>query len=260
MNNNLANLIREAGLTEGESKVYLALLKLDSSTSGPIIEESGVANSIIYRILDSLIEKGLVSYIIKEKTKYFKAAEPKKILDYLEEKKDKIEESKENIEKMIPQLLAFASSKDETTVQVYEEYKGVQTCFGHYLLKLKKGEGYYCWGVYPIQEDKYHTYWQRGHIERGKKGIFAKMLFNQGTDPEILRNRNSYKLCDTRYMPTNIKTPAWFLNYKDTTAIFLHIPGKKQLQLKLLIRILQIRLKLILMTCGIRVNPLNETL
>ena len=66
--NNLANLIREAGLTEGESKVYLALLKLDSSTSGPIIEESGVANSIIYRILDSLSEKGLVSYIIKEKT------------------------------------------------------------------------------------------------------------------------------------------------------------------------------------------------
>ena len=202
-------------------------MKLGSTTSGPIIEESGVANSIIYRILESLIDKGLVSYVFKEKTKYFRAAEPNKILEYLNEKKEKVEESKEKIEKMIPQLLAFSLLKDETTVQVYEGYKGVQTCFGHYLLKLKKGEGYYCWGVYPIQEDKYHMYWQRGHIERCKKGIFAKMLFNQGTDPEILKNRNSYKLCDTRYMPTDIKTPEWFLNYKDTTAIFLHIPGKK---------------------------------
>ena len=205
MDINLITLVKEAGLTEGEAKVYLALLKKGESTTGPIIEESGVANSVIYRILDSLIEKGLASYILKDKTKYFRAAEPNKILEYLEEKKEKIESSKENIEKMIPNLLAFALTKEETSVQVYEGFKGVQTCFGHYLLKLKKCEGYNCWGVYPFQEDKYHMYWQRGHIERGKLGIFARMLFNKGTDPEILRNRNSYKLCDSRYMPNVIK-------------------------------------------------------
>src|SRR3989344_9185969 len=109
--------LQKAGLTEGEAKIYLALLKLGSSTSGPIIKESKVANSIIYRILDSLIEKGLVSYIIKEKTKYFRAAEPNKIIEYIEEKKEKLEESKDSIQKMIPNLIAFASSKDETTVQ-----------------------------------------------------------------------------------------------------------------------------------------------
>jgi len=41
---------------------------------------------------------------------------------------------------MIPKLLAFSLLKEETTVQVYEGFKGVQTCFGHYLLKLKKGK------------------------------------------------------------------------------------------------------------------------
>ena len=38
--------------------------------------------------LDSLITKGLASYIIKEKTKYYSAAEPNKILEHLEEKKE----------------------------------------------------------------------------------------------------------------------------------------------------------------------------
>lgn len=47
------------------------------------------------------------------------------------------------------------------------------------------------------------------------------MLFNQGTDKSILKNRNSYWKCDTRYMPSTIKTPAWFMSYADVTVIFL---------------------------------------
>ena len=59
------------GLTEGESKVYLALTELGSSTVGPIVKKSGVAYSNIYDILHRLIEKGIVSFIIKNKTRYF---------------------------------------------------------------------------------------------------------------------------------------------------------------------------------------------
>ena len=60
--------LREAGLTEGEIKVYLALLELGSSTTGPIVDKSGISRSIIYQILEKLMEKGLVSFITKEKT------------------------------------------------------------------------------------------------------------------------------------------------------------------------------------------------
>ena len=35
--------LKEAGLTDGEIKVYLALLELGSSTTGPVIEKSGIA-------------------------------------------------------------------------------------------------------------------------------------------------------------------------------------------------------------------------
>lgn len=221
MDPNLVTLVKEAGLTEGEAKVYLALLKLGQSTTGPIVEESKVANSIIYRILEGLIKKGLASYIIKEKTKYFSAAEPNKIIEYLDDRKQKIEENKEKIADMVPNLLALGMIKDKTTVQVYEGFKGIQTAYEHYYLKLKKGDKFYCWGVYPIQEEKYHLYWQKDHIRRGKLGVDVDMLFNKGTDPEILINRNSYKGCDTRYMPSDMKTPAWFMVYKDTSVIFL---------------------------------------
>ena len=37
--------------------------------------------------------------------------------------------------------------------------------------------------------------------------------------PKILKNRNSYKLCDARYMPIEINTPAWLMGYKDVAVI-----------------------------------------
>ena len=79
-------IFKQIGFTDGETKVYLALLKLGSTTAGPLTHKSRVSRSKVYEILERLMEKGLVSFIIKEKTKYFQAAEPSKIQDYLEKK------------------------------------------------------------------------------------------------------------------------------------------------------------------------------
>jgi sugar-specific transcriptional regulator TrmB len=213
-------IIQEAGLTEGEAKVYLALLKLGTSTSGPIVEKSSVANSIIYRILNSLIDKGLVSYVTKEKTKYFTAATPSKILDYIEENKEKLDSSKKAIENQIPSLLSIINNTSEMDVQIYEGFKGFITAWEICYTKLgNKDDEMHSWGVYPMQEERFHTYWERDHKRREKEGFKIKILFNQGTDAEILKNRNGFKGCDARYMPTDIKTPAWFVTYKDITII-----------------------------------------
>ena len=61
-------LLEDIGLTKGEIKVYLTLLKLRETTTGKIIEEAQISSGKIYEILDKLIKKGLVSYIIKDKT------------------------------------------------------------------------------------------------------------------------------------------------------------------------------------------------
>jgi len=70
-------LLKEIGLTESETKVYLALLELGSTTKGPIVDKSQVASSKIYELLEKLIQKGLASFVVKSGTKYFEAAPPK---------------------------------------------------------------------------------------------------------------------------------------------------------------------------------------
>lgn len=57
------------------------------------------------------------------------------------------------------------------------------------------------------------------------------MLFDKGTPRKKLINRNRYALCDTRYIPTDIKTKSWFFVYSDTVTIFLQEEQKMAVQI-----------------------------
>jgi HTH-type transcriptional regulator, sugar sensing transcriptional regulator len=213
--------LKEAGLTEGEIKVYLALLEIGSSTTGPIVEKSKISRSIVYQILERLIEKGLVSYITKDKTKYFQAAQPNKILDYIDEREKELQLNKKNVENLLPSLLAKQKSSKKSEAQIFEGFKGIMTAHEKTYSKLEKGEEYLYLGISPLQDEKYNLFWQRDHTKRAREGINCRLLFNKDTDKKTLKNRNKYKGCDARYLSIDAKTPAWFLIYKDTVVVGL---------------------------------------
>jgi sugar-specific transcriptional regulator TrmB len=218
--------LKEAGLTDGEIKVYLALLEVGISTIGPILVKSKITKSIIYRILDRLIEKGLVSYVIREKTKYFQAAQPDKILDYIDEKKDELEKNREKVENLIPQLLLQQSTSKKSQATIYEGFRGIVTVHDKRFQKLKRGDEYFFFGLPAKQPEYHHAYWQKDHQKRAKLGIKCLMLYNHKVADKVLKNRNKFKLCDARRMPISVNTPAWILGYKDVTVIGLPLGDK----------------------------------
>ena len=95
--------LRNLGLTDSEIKVYLALLELGSTTKGPIVDKSRVASSKIYELLEKLSQKGLISTVIRSGTRYFEAAPPSRLLDYLKEKEANLKEQEINLQKLIPE-------------------------------------------------------------------------------------------------------------------------------------------------------------
>ncbi|MBU2442745.1 MAG: helix-turn-helix domain-containing protein, partial [Nanoarchaeota archaeon] len=64
------DILEDLGLSEAEAKVYLALLETGSTLAGPIIKKTGLHRGTTYQILQRLIEKGLVSYVIKAGKRY----------------------------------------------------------------------------------------------------------------------------------------------------------------------------------------------
>jgi len=211
--------LKEAGLTDGETKVYLALLELGTSTVGPILKKSTITRSIIYRILEKLIKKGLVSYITKEKTKYYQAAQPNKLLDYIDSREKQLQQNKNKIEKMIPQLILKQKSAKKSEANMYEGFKGLITAYDKRYEKLKKGDEVVIYGLPPTQPDYHHAYWKKANKKLDKLGIRSRLLYHPDVTDVNLKNRNSYKLCEARRMPLNIESPSWVMVYKDVTLI-----------------------------------------
>ncbi|MBS3097523.1 hypothetical protein J4209_01865 [Candidatus Woesearchaeota archaeon] len=68
--------LRKFGLSDREIKVYLALLELGEALASKIAEKTNTPRTLSYDILENLLKKGLVSYVIKSNKKYFSAFDP----------------------------------------------------------------------------------------------------------------------------------------------------------------------------------------
>ncbi len=121
-------IFEDLGFSKGETLVYLALLELQESTIGEINKKSKVTASKSYIILDKLIAKGLVSYNLKGKVKYFQALNPEKLLTLIESREKELSRKKEEIKKIIPRLQEKKREKKQYSM-IYEGYNGLETLY-----------------------------------------------------------------------------------------------------------------------------------
>jgi len=113
--------LREIGLSNKESKVYLSLLKNSPVRGGELAKLLNMDRTHTYNILSNLVNKGLASHILKNNKKLFRATSPKNLLNQVQKK--------ENIIKSIlPGLLELESFKKEpSTVRILEGKEGLRT-------------------------------------------------------------------------------------------------------------------------------------
>ena len=134
-----AELLMEIGLTKNEAIVYLALLKLGESKTGEIIKEARFKSGKLYNVLDYLIEKGLVAFVVKNNVKYYQAQNPKKLQEYLKSQKKELEEKEKDLLEQMPDLSSLYSGRKELCqVKVYEGVEGVRTALFYFLDKLPR--------------------------------------------------------------------------------------------------------------------------
>lgn len=178
MDEKIRSALEKVGLSKGEIKVYLALISLGNVTTGPIIKQSKVSSSKVYDILDKLIDKGLVSYSLIEKTKYFQASQPITLLEYIEKKEEEMRETKQEIEGVIKTL----ESKDgieKEEAKIYKGYKGLKTGFFE-AIKSIPNKGEYLFFSTGYGQDPYLQQFFRDLVLKLKeKKVIVKGLANK---------------------------------------------------------------------------------
>ncbi|MFZ5955417.1 MAG: TrmB family transcriptional regulator [Nanoarchaeota archaeon] len=215
------DILRKIGLTDYESKVYLALLDLGKATSGDILNKAELRTGKIYEILNSLKNKGLVSEIVESGVKKFFPADPKRIHDYLNEKKAEIERQEKDFDKILPDLLnKINSKKQEIHLDVFYGIKGLKTAYLKELEYHKKGQILYVIGV--MEQEYYHKgiydfFVYNLYPKRDKAGIKTKKIYSKTTKKQ---NRNFEKNSEIRYI--NYSSPVSILVIDKLTIIGIH--------------------------------------
>ncbi|MBI2564367.1 helix-turn-helix domain-containing protein [Candidatus Woesearchaeota archaeon] len=208
------------GLSNREADAYLALLQLQEATVADIAKKTNESRTHLYDTLRSLISRGLVSYVVKNNIKFFHAAPPEKILDYLKEKEH-------SILSILPNLKAFHQiAFSKPFVEVYEDKEGMKTILND-ILRTRKD--WFAIGTTGKSRQILPLFFiQRFHKERIKNKIKLKTLINQtGEGVKLGEEFKTYSLTEVKYLPKTHESPMTIYIYGNKTVLLLWLAGDR---------------------------------
>jgi sugar-specific transcriptional regulator TrmB len=186
--------LQDAGLNETEAKIYLASLELGQTSVSRIARKSGIKRTTVYLSLENLMQKGLISAIKKEGAAYYYAEDPRNLERILQEKKDRIS-------KIIPQLLAFSNMIDKKPeIRYFEGEDGIKEVLMDALnnatneICMLYSESY----IADFDEQYFSQYYVP---ERLKRKIFTRTLVPDNEAMRELALTNEKSLRDMRFLP-----------------------------------------------------------
>lgn len=204
-------LIR-AGLVRNEAKVYLALLKLGTASVTEISQKSGVERTLVYGIIEKLMEKGLVSSVVKINKKYFEPADPQKILDLIKEKEKIIEDALPGLKNL------YKSAEKKQEVHNFKGKEGAKTIL-ETLLKENSKE-WLIFGTTGKTADILSYYLPQFHRKRIEKKIIFKAIYSKDSIERAMEVKK-LKLTEVNILPREYLTPTHISIVGDKLGIIL---------------------------------------
>ncbi|MFZ5955533.1 MAG: TrmB family transcriptional regulator [Nanoarchaeota archaeon] len=218
-------ILQSIGLSKWESQTYLALLEIGETTTGFLVKESKVPQPKIYGVLDSLIKKGLVSYIIKGKIKYFQASDSKRLISLCKQKEEQVEKILKDIQ---------IKKQKNQSVEIFEGFKAIKIMLIAIIQDAKKGEEFYGFSTGKTSSNKeieeFYEWWgERKKISGLKDHLLISSENKKEFESNILEQDWEYVKKKTKYsrisFPGDVaifRENVIMLNYETTpTAILI---------------------------------------
>lgn len=199
------------GLSNKEIKIYLANLELGETSIMPIVQETRLARTTIYHILEKLRDQRLIEIIESRTRRIYIPYQPRKILTLLEQKQNKLKENIDTFSKTLPELTRLYDFspympkirifKGKEAKQIYEEILELPIDETLYVSELTRFE--------EMIEREYFSGWIKRRVAKGikAKGILVKS--EEVTDEPTYKAGKKY-LRTIRYAPKGFKCPGSF--------------------------------------------------
>lgn len=193
-----SNILEELGLAKNEARIYETLVREGELGVGGIATKSEVHRRNVYDSLNRLIEKGLVFQIVASLEHRYRATDPKKLLELVKEKEEKVL----GILPTLEQLHAAVPRTQDTFV-----YRGIEGWKNYMRDIARVGEDLYTIGGKGAWQDERlaHLLTQTAR-DMKEKEIMVHILF----DPDVKGIHEVFKAkgfnMQYRYLPEGTAT------------------------------------------------------
>jgi len=210
--------LKELGLTEGQIKVYSAILNLGIAGIQKIQEKTALERRAIYDILNKLIEKGLVSYTQEKENRKYQCTHPRNLKEQIEAKQKELSV----LNAKIPEITnLYNFNRPEIRAEVYRGNAAMRNLLEEALIYPAT---YWIGGNSGVEKcsEEMRLWFKRWTKKRIEQKKFMYDLVDRGTFLEdfppkdiALHKKSYYKYCE---LPKNLSSPMVIIIFGDKVA------------------------------------------
>jgi len=180
MENSLILVLKNIGLTDKESKVYLSCLKNGTSVVSNIASPAGINRVTNYDILEKLKIRGLVSYFTKKKISYFTGLNPEVVVEQYEKKTN-------DLRTALPEFKRLSGETSHPRIRYFEGIEGIKAIYADTLTSKTEILNYS--NSKEIRKN-WPTY-DKDYVEkRAKRRIFLRGICLKDHEGEIVKSED----------------------------------------------------------------------
>ncbi len=208
---NVNEVLKEAGLSDKEILVYLALIKKGPSTANELSKDTKLHRTTVYDFLEKLQDKLLVTAFEEYNTKHFEASNPQRFLDIMDEKQEMLKD-------ILPTLQQLKlTEKEDLKVEILRGKEGFISLWKDI---LRNNEDYLVLGS---ADEKYAVMLgetaDRFFKKEILKGMKTKVLIHKQKSRTF-----QYQHLEYRYLPKGFPILTSAIIYGDKVGIHLFEP------------------------------------
>jgi sugar-specific transcriptional regulator TrmB len=208
-------VLLQAGMTEKEARIYVALLAFQEATPAVISRRSGVKRPTTYVILQKLEQEGMVGHFKRKKVLHYRALHPKLLLERTRRRAGELQRA-------LPDLLALHSKYG--TIPQMSVYEGEEGLIEIMEDTLTAKTELLCWADIALAVGSLKAYYPEYIRKKVARRLWVRGVFCYDRTALTFKKRGREELREIYLIPKE-KYP--FQNeiniYDDKIAIISHV-------------------------------------
>jgi sugar-specific transcriptional regulator TrmB len=204
-------LLKDFGLSDKESRVYVSLLELGPSVASEVAAKAKINRTTAYDILEALLSYGLISHVADSKKKSYMAEDPEQLVFYLNKKSREFKDKSQEAKEILPELKSIYNIiPRKPKVKYFEGDEGLITMYEDSLTAKTE---IWSWLDINVTLDFSAEYFNEYYKRRAAKGIFIRAIVTEDSVSKRYQDEAKELLREVRMVPKEmmIDTPECYI-------------------------------------------------